>query len=197
MSKLSAKLFDLGDIRLAWEEESSLKATQVRVSTMLAGMNPGTYLAHYAGLHPRMRDDYVPLRHPRKKEKFPRYLRGFGVGRVIEVGKEVEGIEEGDLLQGMMDYSPETILDTGSFRKVSEDNNLEEYALKEQAMVALNAIHRSGLTLGDDVVVIGQGPIGLGVTQMANLAGANLIIANDLYENRLAIAKELGAAIPL
>src|SRR5439155_1192509 len=46
---------------------------------------------------------------------------------------------------------------------------------------------------GASVVVIGCGGVGLNVIQGARLAGARMIIACDLLENKLAFAREFGA----
>ncbi|MDC3016030.1 zinc-binding dehydrogenase, partial [Luminiphilus sp.] len=53
--------------------------------------------------------------------------------------------------------------------------------------------NQSGLRLGEDVVVFGAGGIGLHIIQAAHLAGARKILAVDLFENRLALARHCGA----
>ena len=53
------------------------------------------------------------------------------------------------------------------------------------------------LKLGETVVVFGSGGIGLSLIQAANLAGASQIVAIDKFENRLALAKKIGATICL
>lgn len=47
--------------------------------------------------------------------------------------------------------------------------------------------------IGEAVVVFGAGGVGLNIVQAAALVGAYPIIAVDLYDNRLALAKEMGA----
>jgi len=47
---------------------------------------------------------------------------------------------------------------------------------------------------GDTVAVVGAGPVGLAVIATAGLYGAAQIVAIDLDENRLALAKEVGAS---
>ena len=47
--------------------------------------------------------------------------------------------------------------------------------------------------MGDTVVVQGAGPVGLSAILLAKLSGAREIIAVDMHENRLAIARALGA----
>lgn len=47
--------------------------------------------------------------------------------------------------------------------------------------------------IGESVVVFGAGGVGLNIVQAASLVSAYPIIAVDLYEGRLALAKEMGA----
>ena len=47
--------------------------------------------------------------------------------------------------------------------------------------------------IGQSVVVFGAGGVGLNIVQAANLVGAYPVIAIDLFDNRLTLAKELGA----
>ena len=51
----------------------------------------------------------------------------------------------------------------------------------------------SDLRLGEDVIVFGAGGIGLNIIQAAHLAGAREVVAVDLFENRLSLAKRCGA----
>lgn len=47
--------------------------------------------------------------------------------------------------------------------------------------------------IGESVVIIGAGGIGLGAIQAAKLAGAHPIIAVDLHDHKLEVAKQFGA----
>jgi L-iditol 2-dehydrogenase len=67
----------------------------------------------------------------------------------------------------------------------------EEGALLEPLSVALAGIERSGLRLGDPLVICGAGPIGIVTLLAANAAGAAPIAITDLDENRLKMAKSL------
>lgn len=49
------------------------------------------------------------------------------------------------------------------------------------------------LSIGESVVVFGAGGIGLNIIQAAALVSANPIIAVDIYENKLELAKKFGA----
>ena len=67
----------------------------------------------------------------------------------------------------------------------------EEGSLLEPLSVALAAIDRSQLRLGDPLVICGAGPIGLIALLAANAAGAAPIVVTDIDESRLERAKAL------
>ena len=50
-----------------------------------------------------------------------------------------------------------------------------------------------GVTAKDDVMILGTGAVGLSAVMAANLVGASPIIAVDINDDRLALARELGA----
>ncbi|MGD8829270.1 MAG: zinc-binding dehydrogenase [Pseudomonadales bacterium] len=66
-------------------------------------------------------------------------------------------------------------------------------AMLEPATIALHAVRRTPVRLGDSVVVLGAGPIGLLVMQCARAAGAGATIVVEPNPGRRALAGELGA----
>jgi L-iditol 2-dehydrogenase len=96
---------------------------------------------------------------------------------------------------GMAEYVlvPDDALRAGNVCHVPETSDLERYALAEPLSCVLNGFERSGITMGDDVVILGAGPIGLLHTQLARNAGARNIVVSDLADDRLRVAEELGA----
>ena len=75
--------------------------------------------------------------------------------------------------------------------RMPDEMTYEEGALLEPLSVALASIERSGLRMGDSLVICGAGPIGLVTLLATNAAGAAPIVITDLDENRLAMAKKL------
>ncbi len=71
--------------------------------------------------------------------------------------------------------------------------SLEEGAMIEPLSVGVYAVHRSGLRAGQDVAVLGAGPIGLVTLQAARAAGAGAITVVDLDAHRLEVAASMGA----
>lgn len=65
---------------------------------------------------------------------------------------------------------------------------LDEAAIVEPLAIGAHAVRRAEITATDTVLVIGSGPIGLGVMAFAKYAGAK-VIAMDINEERLAFCK--------
>lgn len=72
-----------------------------------------------------------------------------------------------------------------------------EAAMAEPLAVTLHATRRAGDLLGKSVLVTGCGPIGVLSILSARRAGADLIVATDLSDYTLAMAKQAGADITL
>ncbi len=69
---------------------------------------------------------------------------------------------------------------------------LVEAALIEPLAVAVHAVRASDLQVGDVTAVLGAGPIGIMVAQVARLAGARRVLVSERSAGRLAIARQLG-----
>ncbi|UAB89858.1 alcohol dehydrogenase catalytic domain-containing protein [Ruegeria sp. SCSIO 43209] len=72
-----------------------------------------------------------------------------------------------------------------------DDLRMDHAALIEPVAVACHDVRLSDLQPGEDVVVIGGGPIGILVAMVARDAGGNVVIS-EVNPNRLAIAEKLG-----
>ncbi|MEM9701254.1 MAG: galactitol-1-phosphate 5-dehydrogenase [Planctomycetota bacterium] len=81
--------------------------------------------------------------------------------------------------------------------KLPDGLPFEHAAMIEAVSVAVHAVARTPVELGDTAVVVGCGMIGLLTIQAAKLAGCTKIIAVDLDQTRLARAETLGADILL
>lgn len=78
---------------------------------------------------------------------------------------------------------------------IPSDSNLEVAALFGCAVTTGFGVieNNAKVRIGESVVVFGAGGVGLNIVQAANLVGAYPVIAVDLFDNRLALAKEMGA----
>jgi L-iditol 2-dehydrogenase len=72
----------------------------------------------------------------------------------------------------------------------------EEAAFVEPVNTCLKAVHKAGVSKGESVLVVGQGPIGLLLMQLARWKGADVLASDPLPERR-ALASALGATLVL
>ncbi len=72
-----------------------------------------------------------------------------------------------------------------------------EAAMAEPLAVCLHAVGRAGPLLGKSVLVTGCGPIGILCILAARRAGADLIVATDLGDYTLGMARKAGADVTL
>jgi threonine 3-dehydrogenase len=145
-----------------------------------------------------------------------------GAGEVVAVGRGVQGLKPGDRVAGETHIPcgtcwqcrhgrPHTCLNMGLFghtvngcfaeyftipkraaRRLPDAFPIEKGCLLEPMGIPLRAVY-DGEVAGDTVVVIGCGPIGQFAIGMAALRHAAEVIAVDVKEKRLGIARRMGA----
>jgi L-iditol 2-dehydrogenase len=143
-------------------------------------------------------------------------------GEVAALGEDVEGFEIGDgviaeplfpcgqcpaCMAGDYNLCGELAMTgfqvPGSFAEYAiakaallypKDQSLsfDEAAMIEPLAVAVHAVKRARISIGDTVVILGAGSIGLLTMQVARRAGAT-VIAADVLEDKLHLAAGLGA----
>lgn len=72
---------------------------------------------------------------------------------------------------------------------------VDQAVLTEPVNCALGALQRLDLRPGKRYAVLGCGPIGLMFTALLKASGAGLVVATDLSDERLAMARDLGADV--
>lgn len=144
-------------------------------------------------------------------------------GEVVEAGKHVECVSLGDQVTGAPLVPCHTCVDCvqgnysqcrnytfigsrvfGSWAeylklpgvnavKLPSGVSYEQGAFFEPATVALHGLFVMGFRGGADVAIIGMGTIGLFALQWARILGARRIVAFDIDDDKLAVARDYGA----
>lgn len=81
--------------------------------------------------------------------------------------------------------------------KLPDNMSFVQAAMLEPASIGAHAAGRAPMGPNDTVVVLGAGTIGLFILQAAKLRGATTVVACDLNEFRLDLARQVGATIRL
>ena len=151
----------------------------------------------------------------------PHLLGHEGGGIVLEVGPEVSHVKPGDHVVlhwrpgagiqaapskyrlgaqavnagNITTFQNLTVVSENRLTRIPADTDFEVAALLADTLTTgFGAVIRDArVTIGEAVVVIGVGGIGLGTVLGAHLAGAHPVIAVDIHDHKLAKAREFGA----
>jgi len=151
----------------------------------------------------------------------PHLLGHEGCGEVLEAGEGVRSVKPGDRVvlhwrkgTGLESVTPvyesrigrvnagwvttfneHAIVSENRLTKVPAGFDVEAAALFGCAVTTAFGVvtNNAQVAIGQSVVVFGAGGIGLSIVQGAALAGAHPIVAVDLFDNRLELARSLGA----
>lgn len=93
---------------------------------------------------------------------------------------------------GFAEYLPlnSTVVNYGPVCKIPDNMSYEQGALAEPLGCVLNALELSPVKLGDNVVIIGAGPIGCMIVEVAKKMGAAKVILIQRSRDRLEMAKK-------
>ena len=92
-------------------------------------------------------------------------------------------------------FNDHAIVSENRLTAIAADSDLRTAALFGCAVTTGFGVvsNNAKVRIGDSVVIFGAGGIGLNIVQASQLAGAHPVIAVDLHDNRLGLAKRLGA----
>ena len=203
----AAHLYSVGDLRIEDVERPIISSDdEVLIRIHACGICPSDLRA-YTGL--------------RKPFRPPPYIPGHEwTGRIVAVGEGVEGLSVGDrvvpswrvvcgqcyycirgrhnccenLQRGRVrgGFAEYGVAPAESLLKIPEQVSYQEASFCEPVACCINGSLDSNIGFGDDVVILGAGPIGLIHLQLAQHAGGRVFVS-DLIPERLEKAMELGA----
>lgn len=95
-------------------------------------------------------------------------------------------------------FAQELVLRSDQVIPVPAETDLLKLSCAEPLSVALHAIRRAGNLLGKRVLVTGCGPIGLLTVRAAVIGGASEVVATDIEDAPLKVARQsMGAAVTI
>jgi threonine dehydrogenase-like Zn-dependent dehydrogenase len=185
-----------GTVELIAEHLPPLGAHDVYARTVVSGISHGTEIAWLTGaaaaLHRRW-DTSRRFYRDGPGRDFPVAPGYESIARIALVGPAVTTVKVGDLVAVDAPHADghlltETTAAAGLLPAAMDPQRAVFFTL---ARVALGGVHDAALSVGDAVVVVGLGTVGLLATQMARHAGA-MVIGVDRYPLRTAAAEALG-----
>ena len=113
------------------------------------------------------RGSELTMYHGNRGANFPMGLGNMCVGKVVELGEEVEDIKIGTMVAGYGSLRETRTWQAGSVRRMSERMTWKEAVCFDPAQFALAGIRDGQVRLGDKIAVFGLGAIGQMAVQMA------------------------------
>jgi 2-desacetyl-2-hydroxyethyl bacteriochlorophyllide A dehydrogenase len=197
-----------GVVKLLEKDVPEVRSNQVLIAIKTTGIC-GSDLHIYKGKHP-----YAPL---------PTTIGHEFSGEVKAIGNEVKGIQVGDRVtveptivcgrclpclkgdygfcdnigyhyrKGQGALGQYFVSDERFVYKIPSHLSYDAGALIEPLAVAVHAVKRAHIGLGDKVLILGGGTIGILVAAVCEAAGATEIVLTDLMDYRLEKASSMGA----
>lgn len=181
-------------LRVVWTEPGVVKVEEwevppvgereVLLKTHLTLISPGTERAWLLHL-------------PNTPSVFPQYPGYSAIGEVIAVGEKVERFKVGDRVVWAGRHAAHAVVTEDALLHVLPELTDEEAVFFRLISIAIQGIRKARIELGESVVVLGMGLIGLLTLQLAKISGGFPVIGVDLSEIRLDFARKVGADITL
>ena len=154
---------------------------QVAVDVVRTLISTGTEKAHLLGME-------------NTGKRYPKNVGYSSVGYVSAVGSTVRNLKVGDrVFVRYGGHASFCMKERRQVVRIPDSVSFDEAVFTGVASFPLAAVRRARVEIGESVVVVGLGLLGLFAVQFANLSGANPLIAIGNRDVRKAFAKDFGA----
>ncbi len=166
----------VADVRAC--EMPSAGPGHIMVRALVSLLSPGTERAFLLGLA------NTPSEYPQRT--------GYShIGEVVAVGEGVEGFEVGDRVASRSNHMMYAAVPASDCHHVPDGLSSERAVFFRLTSIAMQGVRKARIELGEPVAVIGCGPVGLIVMQLARLNGGLPVVSIDKDARRLEFAAAL------
>jgi len=121
-------------------------------------------------------------------------------GTVVEVGSGIDEFAVGDRVvcagEGIACHAEFVCVPRNLCAHVSDGVDLKDAAFATVGAIAMNGVRQAGVTLGDSVLVVGLGLVGLLAVELLKAAGCR-VMGVDVDSDKLELARRCGADVTL
>ncbi|MDY6844853.1 MAG: zinc-binding alcohol dehydrogenase [Thermodesulfobacteriota bacterium] len=197
MHNTSESLWFDGPKRVAFKTRSVLppQDKEVVIETLYSGISHGTEMLVYRGQVPQGLKLDLSIPTMEGSFSFPIKYGYSNVGRVVKTGKGVETLLVDDLVFVHAPHETIYVIPEDSAVKLDHGIAPELGIFIANLNTALNCILDSEFRFGENVIIFGQGVIGLLLTQLFKRAGASCIFTIDTIAKKRALSLQVGADI--
>lgn len=189
-----------GHVTLKEYDDPPLADDQYRLLAELASIKHGTTFHTFSGRSPfqeRRFDGDLRLFVPRDPGAAPadaeQFVGNMVVGTVAEVGRGVERVRVGQRVYAYGPARQTLTLRQNEGEPLEPPMTAADALCLDPALMAYAAVRDARVCVGDNVVVVGLGAIGLMIVQLLRLAGCLNVVAADPVARRRELARGFGA----
>jgi 2-desacetyl-2-hydroxyethyl bacteriochlorophyllide A dehydrogenase len=179
-------------VELRREPLPPLGEAELRIRTLVSGLSHGTEMLVYRGQVPP--DLELDLPTLRGGFGFPIKYGYASVGRVVEVGPGVDNLAEGDLVFCLHPHQSEYVVPASLATRLPAGSVAERGVFLANLETAVNVTLDAAPRLGERVLVLGQGVVGLLVARLLREAGAERVISVDAFARRRELSRSFAGA---
>lgn len=172
----------------------SLKADEVLVQNICSAISAGTELLVYCGQFPQLKDANDSLS---SELKYPLTYGYASVGQVIELGKEVNREWEHKFVFSFRPHCSHFISNVDSLIPIPASFSAETACFLPNMETAVNLIQDGAPILGERVLVLGQGMVGLlTASLLTEFPLENLTVVDSIERRRNAMKSKINKLAP-
>lgn len=180
-------------IEIREETLPELNPGEVLVQTLLSGISHGTESLVYQGLFPEDLAVDENITSLAGRFAYPLKYGYAAVGRVVDLGAQVDAIWLGQLVFAFNPHESHFIAQAGSLMRVPEDLSPETAVFLPNMETAVNLILDGGPRIGERVAILGQGIVGLLATALLAHFPLERLVSLDRYPLRRQASLNSGA----
>ncbi|MFZ5902615.1 MAG: zinc-binding dehydrogenase [Chloroflexota bacterium] len=184
-------------VELREETLPALGADDVLVETVCSAVSAGTEMLLYQGRFPRDLELDSVISTLRGPCEYPLAYGYACVGKVVEVGKAVNGEWKDRLVFAFQPHTSHFITKPDFLFPISSSLSPDTACFFPNMETAVNLVQDAAPILGERVMVFGQGVVGLLTTALLREFPLETLITADCYELRRRASLEIGAAASL
>jgi 2-desacetyl-2-hydroxyethyl bacteriochlorophyllide A dehydrogenase len=184
-------------VELREEPLPALGADEVLVETVCSAISAGTEMLIYQGRFPRELETDSTIPSLRGGFEYPLAYGYACVGKVAEIGKKVSGEWKNKLVFSFQPHTSYFIATPDSLFPIPESLSAESACFFPNTETAVNLVQDAAPILGERVLVLGQGIIGLLTTALLHEFPLEVLVSADCYELRRKASERIGVTSSL
>jgi 2-desacetyl-2-hydroxyethyl bacteriochlorophyllide A dehydrogenase len=180
-----------GQVEVREEPSPAPGPNEVLVQTELSAISAGTEMLVYRGQFPR--DAAETFDAVSNRMNYPLAYGYACVGRVVQIGESVSRDWDKRAVFAFRPHSSHFVSDPSALLAIPNDISLEDAVFLPNMETAVNLVQDAAPLVGEAVLVLGQGIVGLLTSALLRDFPLACLITADRYEFRRMASLELGA----